>query len=113
MQKLSKELNIHHHYCELAEADRERLGIKTIVDREKHWLGVLESVKQFPGYLMVCGATHVGSFSALLSASNYEPKLVESDYEKRLLATWLQPSGCTERPDRAAIPCRGSVAPRR
>jgi hypothetical protein len=85
MHKLAEKLSIGHQYCELPRADRERRGIKTNADRERHWLGILESVKQFP-VLMVCGATHVESFSTLLSASKYEPMLVVSDYEKTLFA---------------------------
>src|SRR5438045_3228047 len=45
---LAAELNIPHKYCELPKTERVRRGIKTITDREKHWLSVLESVERFP-----------------------------------------------------------------
>jgi hypothetical protein len=75
-----------HKYCEISKAERERRGIKTTADRETHWLSILANVQDFP-VLMICGATHVESFSALLAQSDYEPVTIAKDYEQRLFAT--------------------------
>jgi hypothetical protein len=66
IRKLAEDLKLHHVFCELSKAEREKRGIKTIADRERHWLSVLTGVQHFP-VLVVCGAFHVKSFGELLS----------------------------------------------
>lgn len=83
MRELAKELSLDHKYCELSKEERERRGVKTEQDREKYWLSVLAGVQHFP-VLVICGATHVESFSALLGQSGYEPCIVVKDYEQTL-----------------------------
>ena len=83
MAQLAKELNTRHNYCDLSQANREALNIKTGADRENHWLTVLVGVEHFP-VLMICGANHVESFSSLLRESKYQAMIIVSDYEKTI-----------------------------
>ena len=85
MYELAKELSLHHKYCELAKEERKRRSIETKEDRENYWLGVLASAQEFP-VLVICGATHVETFSRLLAESRYEPYVVAKDYEQILFS---------------------------
>lgn len=77
---IARDLGLPHRYCDPTRAERQQHAITTPDQRERHWLGQLESFSGFP-CLFVLGSDHVSTFSRLLRDSGFTVSVLIPDWE--------------------------------
>jgi len=77
--ELAAKIGLPHRYCD-PDAATQKASNMTNSEREQYWIKELITFNIFP-VLFILGATHVESFESLLTQSDFQPFIVERNWQ--------------------------------